>query len=214
MRGRPYHALEGNVAQVHHLVVQHVVAGEQDAVFHHFDHQVGPAVRVGRGMDAEGLAADPERLAIGGLDRRDLRAGAVGIAAGVVRHQLDPERGGAVLGLPDHVGVGDDGGARPGFQYRLVAEPVVAVHVGVEHMGDRFVGRLAQLRHDHAAGLHAGTGIDHDDAVVRDDPGRVVHEAPVLPRRYALRAVDDVSAGTDLLGGVGTDDVARTGESR
>ena len=63
--------------------------------------------------------------------------------------------------------MGVDANMRMGFAYRVVAQPVVAVHMGVEYGNDRLVAYTADAVQQPAAYLYAAAGVHHHNAVAR-----------------------------------------------
>ena len=81
---------------------------------------------------------------------------------------------------------------------RSVAEHVVRMHVGVDHVADRLVGCGANRVQQLASGHRAAERVDHGDALAADDEARICHVAAILGRLHLVAALMHENPGRDL----------------
>ena len=131
-----------------------------------------------------------------GLARLDGLAGRhhPGTGRGLVRpalHQTAPEMAFGTLDLLDGVRQSEDGQCVAiRLDERMVAQPVVAMVVTVEHSHHRQAADLADHADRHLADLKRGTGVQHHHTRRGHHEHDIGHHAAVLGRGKSVRGVD------------------------
>ena len=79
-----------------------------------------------------------------------------------------------------------------------VAEHVVGMHVGIDHVADRLVGHRANGASELAPRDRAAQRVDHRDRVAADHEARIGHVAAILRRLQLVASLMHEYAGRDL----------------
>jgi hypothetical protein len=159
-------------------------------------------------MRAQGDVAEVEHVAVlhvaVGGDDAGARAGLVG----PLEHGLLPFGAGGAPNLLAGLRHGVDRQILPvGAHKSIVAQPVIAVIVRIEHRDHRLVAHLGQLPDDHLADLHRGTRVEDDQAFGGFHRRDIAHHALIALGGKAIGGVDHI----DMVGNLGERHIGHLG---